>query len=489
MTKKSTRAKTGADNVIARGVDRYTFGALPRIEPPAPSARLTDVGNAARLVARHGHELRYSYALKKWLAYDGTRWRTDSGATVVQRAKATVADMLTYAYGDSNNGAQERRALLDWCAKSQDARRLSAMIELARCEVAVEPEQFDADPWCLNVANGELDLRTRTLSPHQPSHLLTKIASVVYDPAAGCPTWDAFLSRIFDGNETLIAFVQRALGYALTAVIREHVLVILYGRGSNGKSTLLETVQTVVGDYALRTPVQTLMSRAHNTIPNDVARLRGARLVVATESDETQKLAEATVKHLTGGDTISARYLFGEWFQFAPSFKLFLGTNHKPVIKGTDHAIWRRIRIVPFTVQIPKAEQDDALKDKLLLEAPGILRWLVEGCAAWHAEGLGVPRDVEAATQEYRDEMDVLGLFLTERCEVNASAGESSSDLYAAYEDWAKKAGEKTVTKKAFGLALEERGFSRDRTKRRRMWKGLKLSTEPSSDPDLDMPG
>jgi putative DNA primase/helicase len=237
----------------------------------------------------------------------------------------------------------------------------------------------------------------------------------------------------------------------------------------------------------LRTPVQTLMGRARETIPNDVARLRGARFVVATETEETHKLAEATVKHLTGGDMISARHLFGEWFQFPPTFKLFLATNHKPIIKGTDHAIWRRIRLVPFTVAIPEAEQDEGFKDTLLREAPGILRWMVEGCQAWQRDKLGVPDEVRVATENYRAEMDVLGDFLRDCCEIEPTARVLAGTLYEEYATWCKSTGEKAITKTAFGLALRERGFTPDRTGRDRSWQGLAVRQRAkNADPEKE---
>ena len=275
----------------------------------------------------------------------------------------------------------------------------------------MRPDALDTDPWLLNVENGTLDLRTGQLHRHRPDDLITKVAPVHYDPEAVCPTWDMFLKRIMAGDEALVHYLQKIFGYSLTGVAREQCIFLAYGGGANGKSTAITAVTSVIGAYAQHTPTETLLVKRNDGIPNDVARLHGARLVTAAEAECHRRLAEALVKQLTGGDKIAARFLHGEWFEFTPGFKVVLAVNHKPAIQGTDHAIWRRIRLIPFTVTIPAKEQNKTLSEKLHAGNAGILRWAVDGCLAWQQDGLDPPSAVSEATAAYRDEMDTVGAF------------------------------------------------------------------------------
>ena len=329
----------------------------------------------------------------------------------------------------------------------------------------------------MNVLNGTLDLRTGELRPHRREDLITKLAPVVYDHEARCPLFLAFLDRILAGNADLIAFVQRAVGYSLTGDVQERVLLILWGGGANGKSTLLETLRGMLGDYAMRTPTETLLVKREGAIPNDIARLKGARFVSASEADEGKRLAEAQIKEMTGGDTITARFMRAEFFDFRPEFKLWLATNHKPVIRGTDKAIWDRIRLVPFNVRIPEAEQDKGLGAKLRDELPGILAWAVEGCLAWQRDGLGIAKDVQAATASYRDEMDVVAAFITDVCTVAPGARVQSRVLYEKYKRWCEENGERAVSQKALGEKLRERGLEpRKGSGGARWWHGVEVA-------------
>jgi len=272
--------------------------------------------------------------------------------------------------------------------------------------------------------------------------------------------------------------MQKAVGYSLTGSTQEHCLFILYGTGANGKSTFLNTLSTMLGDYARQTPTETLLVKRGDGISNDVARLHGARFVSAMEVENGRRLAEAQVKQLTGGDLMAARYLYQEFFEFRPQFKLFMGVNHTPVIQGTDHGIWRRIHLVPFTVTIAKEDQDKRLEEKLRAEQPGILRWAVEGCLAWQVEGLEPPLAVTTATEEYRAEMDVLARFLLECCDLSPEARVATGLLYTRYVSWCALADEAPVQKRAFAAALKERGFQPGRSKQERFWQGLALREE-----------
>jgi putative DNA primase/helicase len=310
--------------------------------------------------------------------------------------------------------------------------------------------------------------------------LITRLAPVDYDPKAPCELWEKFLHQIQDGNYNVIHFIKRALGYALTGSCREECLFILWGGGANGKTTLINTISHLLGDYARNTPIETLLAKTHaGEIPTDVARLDGPRFVTASEVDRGKRLAESLVKALTGRDTVSARFLYGEYFDFVPQFKLFLSTNNKPIIRGNDDAIWRRIMFLKFPVQIPKDERDQELCEKLRAEASGILAWLVHGCRWWYDDGLMAPAEVIEATDEYRSEMDVLADFLKDKCLVAPGILASSSDLYAAYKEWADDQGltdKERLKQRSFGMCLAERGFRKDKgTAGRRLWRGVGL--------------
>jgi putative DNA primase/helicase len=422
---------------------------------------LTDLGNARRLVERHGVNLRFCRAWGKWLVWDGRRWALDETGEVDRLAK----DAALSIYDEIGRlpSAEQRKALASWAKSSEAGYRRREMINSAETEpeVAARALDFDRSPWLLTVLNGTLDLRTGELLPHRREDMITKLAPVGYDPDARCPLWRAFLDRVLAGSDDLARFLQCAVGYSLTADVSEQCLMILYGTGANGKTTFLQAISAMMGDYALQTPVETLLVKHGSAIPNDVARLRGARLVTAAEAEEGKRLAESLVKQVTGGDKVAARFLHGEFFEFTPSFKIWLGTNHKPIIKGTDHAIWRRIRLVPFTVTIPEEEQDRELGERLLAELPGILAWAVRGCLSWQKEGLGVPAEVGRATQAYRDELDALGGFLQDCCIVQENARARAGELYKAYRSWCEENGEKPLSQTRFGLRMVERGLDK----------------------------
>ena len=339
------------------------------------------------------------------------------------------------------------------------------MLSLAQSdpEITAKLSDFDVDPMLLNCENGTIDLQTGQLREHQREDLCSRITPVIYNPDAKCPQFFAFLDRIINKNDDLIEYIQRVLGYSLTGLTSEQMFLFLWGLGANGKSVLLNIVSALLGEYACNTPTETLMLRQRGTIPNDLARLAGVRLVTANETSEGQRIDEAKIKDLTGGDTISARFLHREWFDYKPQFKVWMRGNHKPAINGTDDGIWRRIHLVPFAVQIPEDERDKQLEDKLRGELPAILAWAVRGCLKWQSDGLRAPRIVSDATSTYREEMDIIGTFLTERCRVQAKASVSAKDLYAAYRSWCDDNGNHPVSQRRFGSSLTERGLERKR--------------------------
>lgn len=437
---------------------------------------LTDVGNAQRFVAQHRSKIRYVHAWKRWLVWDGRRWRQDDSGEIYRLALATIRQM--YAEAAEIDDAKERKRLGQHAIRSESKQRIESMVGLAENLVPVRPDDLDTDPMSFNVLNGTIDLRTGKRRPHNPDDLITKIAPIEHDPRARCPNFRQFLTDVLDDDEELEDFVQRLAGYSLTADTREQIVTFAYGTGQNGKTTLLNVLLELLGEYGMQTPTETLLVRRTDGIPNDIARLRGARLVAATEVEENRRLSEALVKQLTGGDRISARFMRGEWFDFTPSFKIFLATNHKPVIRGTDHAIWRRIRLIPFTVTIPDDQKDPDLPKKLKRELPGILNWALQGCLAWQSDGLPMPERVETATSAYRSEMDVLSDWLSDRCVIEEDAECYAGELYQSYKNWCEAVGEKPRSQKWLGLRLGERGFQSIKgSKGKRRWLGITVQS------------
>ncbi len=459
--------------------------------PDAAPLHYTDLGNGERLIRAFGHGLRYCFAQENWLIWDGRRWRRDEGGGIGRLAKRTIRALYGRASQDAAAAAAEEdgaernrrgdavRALLGHAKRSEAASRIAAMISLARAErgVAVTSDELDADNWLLSCGNGTLNLKTGELGPHDPRHLITKTTTVDYDADATCPLWLAFLDRIFAGRADLIDFVQRALGYACTGDTSEEVVFFLHGIGRNGKSTMLATVSRALGDLAQHADFNTFLQKRSDGPRNDLARLNGARFVAASEVGDGRRLDEVVIKEISGGDLFTARFLHKEFFDFQPALKLFLACNHRPVITGTDTGIWRRVRLIPFSVVIPDAEEDKGLKEKLKAELPGVLAWLVRGCLSWQAGGLREPPEVVNATAGYRADMDRLGGFLTERCTLAPRLITPAAELYAAYKGYAEGNGEEVLKQKAWGGLLSERGLDRrrDSLTGRYAWVGIGL--------------
>ena len=481
-------------------LDESIYGAAKPKSRPAGALPWSDYTNALALVRNHGPNLRYCYPWKSWLVWTGTHWQRDTSGVVMRYAKQTVKRLARRA---EDLDDAEAKALLKHVKESLSTAKLKAMIESAQSEpgIPVQPEDLDADPWALNVQNGTIDLRTGTLRPHQQTDLMTKCLPVEYDPHAPCPTWERFLWRIMGGSNNaedspdmhagelenrqaaddraraLIEFIQRAIGYSLTGSTREQCIFILQGITKTGKSTFLATLRALLGPYGQQADMSSFMHKDRDEVRNDLADLAGSRMVCALESQEGRRLAEALIKQLTGGvDLIKARFLFQEYFTFKPQFKVFLGTNHKPVIRDTDSAIWERIRLVPFTVQIPKPERDKTLDERLHKELPGILVWAVHGCLEWQRLGeLREPEAVEQATQGYRDEMDDVGRFLKEVCIFKADDKTKASVLLKAYQQWS---GQSTETPKSLATKLTARGYESKRGNTGNFWQGIGLPAE-----------
>jgi P4 family phage/plasmid primase-like protien len=443
----------------------------------APTRRaLTDLGNAERLIDRHSADVRYSAPLG-WLVFDGARWQRDEAGRIVTLAKKTVRDALREA-SDADD-YEQRKSLAKHALKSESAASLANMVQLAKTEegVPIRVDDLDSDPWLLTVANGTLDFRTGELREHRREDFITKSSPVTYDPDATCPHWMTFLRRIMGDDESLVAYVQRAIGYSLTGDTSERAMFVLHGGGGNGKSTLLSVISEIAGDFAVRTPTETLMIKHNDGVPNDVARLRGARFAFASEAEEDKRLAEARIKDLTGGDRLTARFMREEWFDFEPTFKIWLATNHRPVVRGTDQAIWDRLRLIPFNVVIPENERrpKHAMLAELRAEYPGILAWAVCGCLDWQRGGLGTPQAVTEATRQYRDDMDSLGIWIAEECIESPIVNEQSAPLYDAFKRWCENGGERAITHRAFGMRLVERGYGKQRATKGVSYSGIRL--------------
>lgn len=410
---------------------------IARKPPAGHGEHYTDLGNARRFIAQHHGSVRaVGTGRRPYRIWDGTRWVPDETGEIERYAKNTVRALYSEAAHISDPELREK--LLKHASHSESAARIRAILELASTEpeISTTIDQFDADPWLLNVENGTLDLKTGKLLPHRKEDLMSKLAPVEFDPKAKAPRWDQFMLEVMNGDEDLVQFLQRAVGYSLTGSIREQCLFFLYGTGANGKSTFLDTLRTIFGDYAQQADFNTFLARKSEGPRNDLARMRGARLVSAIEAHGERGFDETVLKQLTGGDTIVARKLYEELFEFDPTHKLFLAANHKPVVREHTEAFWRRIRLVPFTVVFTAEERDKKLDIKLGKELPGILNWALEGCLEWRKEGLMEPRAVKRATKGYREENDVLAEFLSGRCRFKEGEWSSMQELYKVFVEW-----------------------------------------------------
>lgn len=444
-----------------------------------PTRLCTDLGNAERLIDLYGDRIRYCHPWGKWLIWDGKRWRIDDTGMAQKLAQATARSIWDEARAADDPARREE--LGSHAAKTEKADRMAAMLKLAQAMVPVLPGELDQHPWLLNCINGTVDLKTGIIREHRIEDMLTAICPVTYDITAACPLWNRTVTECMKGRLALVEFLQRAFGLSLVGEIREHLLVICYGNGSNGKSVMLNTVQDVLGpDYAMKAPPDLLMVKG-DTHPTERADLFGKRFVLTIEVEDGKRLAEGLVKEITGGDDIRARRMREDFWQFKPSHHPWLACNHKPVVRGSDNGIWRRLRLVPFDRKFEEAEQDLSLPTKLKAEASGILAWMVKGCLAWQQHGLGEPIEVKAATADYRHEMDVVGAFIEERCVVLPTAKAKASALYSAYRNWAEEGGEHSVNQRRFGMAVGERGFEKF-TNNGQWYRGIGLRfTEPST--------
>lgn len=439
---------------------------------PEEAAELTDMGNAARFVAAHGADAAY-HAEWGWCVWDGTAWRRDQH---LARGKMIKTVRAIRAEAGAVTDKTEQKEIAGWARRSQSAQRVAAALWLAEVSLTAAIERYDTATWSLPCPNGTVDLRTGDIYPHRREDYHTRQVQIPYDPSAAAPLWEAFLARVLP-DEAVRAFVQRAVGYSLTGEVSEQVLFFVFGLGANGKSVFLESLAALFGEFHRAIRAETLSRRTNEGVPNDIAALVGVRLGTGSEIPEGSRLNESLAKDLTGGDTVSARFMRQEFFDFKPRVKLWMRGNHKPQIRGTDDGIWRRVLLIPFTEQIPPEERDRHLPEKLREELSGILAWAVRGCLDWQHQGLAPPAALQLALADYREEMDVFGAFLEECAVVNWETSTKATELYRAYKRWADQHGHPPVSSTRFGLWLAERGF-RKHKRGVVWWQGIGLQAD-----------
>ena len=466
----------GNDRDAALRAAAEMFGITAGLAATAPPSIVTD-SRAADYFAETISEVKYWQETKKWLVYDGTRWTTDAPGGAFPAIKTVLADMYEHArsFGDEEQRTNLLKQIIKLESHSRQCQILAAASNVPKA--IVTGADLDRDPWALNCRNGTLDLKTGELRQHKKSDYITRLVNIDYDPAAVCPTFDAFINRIMQGNPNLVNYVRRFIGYCLTGETTEQTLVFFYGTGANGKTTLLTIIEQLLGDFSSTSSADLLMQRDHRGTGNDLAALRGARVASISEFNDSEQLDEARIKTLTGGDSVSCRFLYGEFFSYRPQFKIILVGNHKPRIRGRDLGIWRRIHLLPFKEQIPESERDPHLVEKLRAELPGILAWAVRGCLEWQEAGLVAPDEIKNEVQEYKHSEDILSQWIEERCKVGHQFQAAPKDLLNNFQEFSNW---RNLSAQKFGRMLAEAGFEKA-AGGNRYWRGLDLVNDYSS--------
>jgi putative DNA primase/helicase len=443
-----------------------------------------DTWNAERLVEKFGENIRYNPS-RGWYIWNGKLWEFDELNKVRTMANDAIESLYRYEPAMKSKFVDNKKlydSFVAWLAKARNTSRKDNMIREAESwqNIRTLPKHFDTGKCLVNLQNGTMDMSTMTFYSHRKDDLITKIMPVDYDPKARTRLWDEFLDKIFQGNQNIINFLQRAVGYSFSALTNEQCIFILYGTGKNGKSTFLDTIKRLMADYTRNAPVATFMRKDWGSSSDyELARLFGARLVTTGEPDKGDRFAESLIKQITGGESINASHKYKDPFEYYPEFKLWIGTNYKPEIVGTDLGIWRRIMLVPFDVVIPPEERDVNFGEKLLAELPGIFNWVMEGFTQWQRRGLDPPSEVLAATEDYREEMDIFQNFLNDCTIVKPGAVIKFKDLYKVYQEWARENGIKNpMNSNTIGRRLKEKGIREYNTKFAKGREGIELSDE-----------
>lgn len=443
------------------------------------NAPLTDTGNAICFALLNKDSLRYCKVRKKWLNWSGYKWTviTDGEA---QRAAITTIKARKRAASYLKTDEQ-RNILINWAKQSESVAKRHAILNTAMHLKPIETNisLFDQNPSIAGVKNGTLDLETGEVRESNRDNYLSMSLNVHYNSFAEAPRWKQFLEEIFTKDKELISFIQRAIGYSLTGDTSEQVLFICHGNGANGKSVFLDIISELLGDYSATCPFSTFEANRRNDASNDLAMLKGRRFVSVIESNEDRRLDEARVKSVTGQDFITCRFLYGEFFTYKPSFKLWMAVNHKPLIRGTDRGIWRRIRLIPFNRNFEE-KADPYLIHKLKEELPGILNWAIEGLKEWQRIRLGTAKAIEEASENYRKESDLLQQWLDENTSLNENEETPCSEAYAYFREWCINSGYPVWSKNSFGRGMTEKGFERKSDGKARSYTGLVMLISPN---------
>jgi len=458
-----------SDEEMDFGIVTYSPRTAPEPDSLDAAKRLgamafSDEVLAQNFINKHRADLRYTASWGRWLIWDGRRWAPDEKLE-------TFSLIRRLCYKQAQQAESKE-------AKSiASAGTVAAIERLARADqrIAITVNEWDADPWLLNTPAGTVDLRTGRIRKHDLEDKLTKITGIAPDWNCPIPLWMQFLDTAAAGNDELINHLQRVAGYALTGSTREHSLFFLYGTGANGKTTFLNTVTACAGEYHRVAPIETFTASNTERHPTELAGLRGARLVTAVETEEGRRWDESKIKALTGGDTVSARFMRQDFFEYAPQFKLVIAGNHKPGLRSVDEAIRRRFNLIPFTVTIPPEQRDPELAEKLKAELPGILAWMLDGARAWQQQGLNPPQVVTAATDAYLEAEDGVSSWIEECCQRDPNSFATSTNLFTSWSEWATKHGEYVGTVRKLVSTLESRGFDPCRKNSGRGFLGLRI--------------
>lgn len=461
---------------------QYNFNFAKEEKPKEfPPRSWDDTGNADRFVDRFGEFARYSYVNKNWYIYNGSYWDVDLRGqlnTMIDDLVGNLKDEKIVAPDDMDDKKDIVQEWAKFIKRSRSNKSKKAIADELKHRLPVMPNDFDKDHMIFNTLNGYVDLSNGQLFDHDIKKMFSRQSNVEYSDTMECPEWLNFLDQTFGGDQALIDYIQKAVGYSLTGSTDEQVMFILYGSGRNGKSVFMDTVKHIMGSYALTMQANSLMIKPNSNGANpDIARLKGSRLVSASEPNEGVRLDEGLIKELTGGESVTARELYGMYFEFKPEFKLWLSTNHKPIIRGTDDGIWRRLMLIPFNNQVAKEKVDRKLPYKLERESIGILNWAVDGVLKWQREGLKPPESVTQASDEYRNEMDTLELFLSDCCLKGPDYKAPAGELFDVYQEWADKTGEYKMRKQKFGAEMRKK-LETKKTMTGRFYYGIKINQQ-----------
>lgn len=424
-----------------------------------PIRSYDDTGNADRFIDRYGNLYKFSYVEKKFYIYDGTKWTLDDRGSIRKLIDEMIEDMKNEKIIHNEDVTEEeaKEFFQKFYKKTRGTQSKKNITDELKHRRPVTPDSFDKDNMLLNVANGYIDLTSRELYKHDINKMFSQIANTDYSEKMQPAVWLDFLNDIFAGDKEVIRYIQKALGYSLTGSTREQVMFILHGKGRNGKSIFVETISEILGEYSNNMQAKSLMVKKNDNVNTDIARLSKARFVTSSEPNEGFRFDEGLIKQITGGDKVTARFLYAEEFEYTPKFKIWVSTNHKPIIRGTDDGIWRRLVLIPFEVQIPEEKVDKDLKYKLLREAPAILNWMTEGAYMWMREGLEMPDKLKNAGQSYRTEMDVIEQFIEEKCRRIEGGKATANELYETFKKWADDNNEYKMDKNKFGKKMKEK--------------------------------